>query len=197
MPKIVDISEKRDSIAQSATELFLYKGYSNLTVSEIAQKAGVAKGSIYKYFDSKEDIVFEIIERAQDLYDKEILYNIEKSTTIEDKILALFDLCISDDEQGIQRRKLYKEFISICLDTPSEKMVNYLYNIKIKYTTWLKKILNDGISQGVLKSESIKLADGLFVIGEGILLFSSLEKYNNHDLLQAHIKTLLELIKTN
>jgi AcrR family transcriptional regulator len=197
MPKIVNKPKKRGEIAQSATELFIKKGYSNLTISEIALNAGIAKGSIYKYFDSKEDIVFAIIELAQESYDKEILYNIENAKTIEDKILALFDLCISNTNDGIKRRKIYKEFISICLDDPSAKMSEYLYQIKKKYIILLNDILKDAISQKILKPEVMKLADGLFVIGEGVLLFSSIEKYNNHDLLQTHIKILLQLTKNN
>ncbi len=195
MPKIVDRSKKREEIALSATELFLEKGYSKLTISEIAQNAAIAKGSIYKYFDSKEDIVFAIIEIAQESYDKDILSKIENANTIEEKILALFDLCISNSDDGIKRRKIYKEFISICLDHPSLKMEEYLHTIKNKYVTWLKDILNSGISQGILKKEAIELANGLFVIGEGVLLFSSLDKYNDSDLLQIHIKALLKLIK--
>jgi AcrR family transcriptional regulator len=195
LSKVVDKPKKRDDIAQSATALFLEKGYSNLTISEIAKNAGVAKGSIYKYFESKEDIVFGIIEQAQESYDKEILYSIQNTNKIEDKILALFDLCISNCDEGIKRRKIYKEFISICLDDPSEKMVDFLYNIKEKYTNWLKDILREGILSGKLKPQSLEFANGLFVIGEGVLLFSPLVNYNDENLLQLHIKSLLKLIK--
>jgi len=197
MPKIIDIPQKRLSIAQSATQLFLEIGYSKLTVSDVAKNAGIAKGSIYKYFDSKEDIVFAIIENEQDSYDKEILYKIKSANTIEDKILALFDLCIASDDNAIQRRKIYKEFISICIDNPSEKMLEFLYNIKQKYTLWLRDIFYDGIKNGDLKPESIEFVDGLFVIGEGVLMFSDMKNYNSPDLLQMHIKKLLKLIKEN
>lgn len=195
MPKIVDIPQKRLFIAQSATQLFLEIGYSKLTVSEVAKNAGVAKGSIYKYFDSKEDIVFAIIENEQDSYDKEILSKIQSANTIEEKVLALFDLCIANDDNAIQRRKIYKEFISICIENPSDKMLKFLYNIKQKYTLWLEEIFNDGIKNGDLKPESRDFVDGLFVIGEGVLMFSHMKNYNSPDLLQIHIKKLLKLIK--
>jgi AcrR family transcriptional regulator len=195
MPKIVDSCKKRELIAHSATKLFLEKGYSKLTVSEVAQNAGVAKGSIYKYFDSKEDIVFAIIELAQESYDKEILYNIQNRDTIEEKILALFDLCISNNDIGKSRRKLYREFISICLDSPSEKMISFLYNMKEKYILWLEDIFRDAIKKGILKEHALEFVDGLFIIGEGILMFSSIDNYNNHDLLQKNIKSLLNIIK--
>jgi AcrR family transcriptional regulator len=197
MPKSVDIQKKRIILAQSATTLFLDKGYSKLTVSEVAQNAGIAKGSIYKYFDSKEDIVFAIIQLAQDKYDKEVLLSISNAKTIENKILALFDLCISNSNDGIKRRRLYKEFISICLDKPSNKMIEFLYKIKSKYITWLKAILQEGINNNILKDDAIKFANSLYVMGEGVLLFSSLDKYNNINLLQEHISLLLTALEKN
>jgi AcrR family transcriptional regulator len=195
MPKIIDINKKRNEIAASATQLFLDKGYFKLTVSEVAKNAGISKGSIYHYFDSKEDIVFAIIELAQAQYDKEVLFNIENQELIENKILALFDLCIAMDELAIQRRKLYKEFIFICLESQNKKMIKFLYNMKLKYITWLKNIFSDAVRNNILKQESLSLVDGLFALGESILLFSSLENYNNNNLLEENINSILELIK--
>jgi AcrR family transcriptional regulator len=195
MPKIIKVHKKREELAISATSLFIEKGYSNLTVSEVAKNAGIAKGSIYKYFDSKEDIIFAIIELAQESYDKEILYKIEKSESIEEKIISLFDLCISNTNIGKNRRKLYREFISICLDNPSNKMILFLHNMKKKYLLWLEEIFNDAIQKDILKKDATKFIDGLFVIGEGVLMFSDVEKYNSPDLLQRHISALLDVIK--
>ncbi len=196
MPKIVNVEQKRQDIAIASIELFLEKGYDNLTVSEVAKNAKVAKGSIYKYFESKEDIIFAIIEYAQETYDKDILLRIKQAPNIEDKILSLFDLCISTDEEMLQRRKIYKEFITLALHQGCcEKMVGLLKEIQLKYTTWLKNIFQEGIDNGILIKDAMKFADGLFVMGEGVLLYSHLENYNNKQLLQNHIQGLLELIK--
>jgi AcrR family transcriptional regulator len=197
MPKIVDKIKKRYDIASSATELFLEKGYTKLTINEIAKNAGIAKGSIYKYFDSKEDIVFAIIQETQESYDKEIMDKINSSKTIEEKILSLFDLCISTTNTGIRRRKMYKEFITICLNKSSDKMVDFLYEIRKNYIFLLNNIINTGINKGELKSDAIKFVDGLFAAGESILLFSSLEEYNDKVLFETYIKSLLALLKTN
>ncbi|NPA47252.1 MAG: TetR/AcrR family transcriptional regulator [Thermococci archaeon] len=50
----------RERIVRVATELFANKGFDRATVDEIVAKAGVAKGTFYLYFRSKEDLIKEI-----------------------------------------------------------------------------------------------------------------------------------------
>jgi len=58
---------KRESIIQAAIEVFSKKGFQAATISEIAEKAGVADGSIYQYFKNKEDLFFSIpIEKTKE-----------------------------------------------------------------------------------------------------------------------------------
>ena len=196
MPKIVNKQLKRQNIALNSTELFCEKGFHNLTVSEVASHANIGKGTIYKYFKSKEDIVFAIIEYAQNSYDQEVFLNIKNTDSIKEKILALFALCISQKNQDIQRRKMYKEFMSICLTEPSVQMIKFKKDIKDKYTSWLKDILQEGIDNKQLKPESLEFADGLFAMAEGILLLSHYGNYYDENLLRFHIDSLFKLIKT-
>jgi len=51
---------RRESIIQAAIEVFSKKGFQAAGISEIAQRAGVADGTIYQYFKNKEDLFFSI-----------------------------------------------------------------------------------------------------------------------------------------
>ena len=56
----------KQKIYSSARELITQNGYDNVTVDEICQKAGVAKGTFYVHFKAKEDIIKNIYrENAQ------------------------------------------------------------------------------------------------------------------------------------
>lgn len=58
---------KKQSIIQSAIEVFSRNGFQNSSISEIAQKANVAEGTIYQYFKNKEDLFFSIpIEKTKE-----------------------------------------------------------------------------------------------------------------------------------
>ena len=64
MSKKVD---RRESIIQAAIEVFSKKGFRASAISEIAQTADVADGTIYQYFKNKEDLFFSIpIEKTNE-----------------------------------------------------------------------------------------------------------------------------------
>ncbi len=54
---------RREQILNAAAKLFVTKGYDNASVDEIAREAGLSKGSIYWYFKSKLEILFELTDR--------------------------------------------------------------------------------------------------------------------------------------
>jgi TetR/AcrR family transcriptional regulator, fatty acid metabolism regulator protein len=56
--------DKRHRILQAATRVFARKGYFGARVSEIAERAGVADGTIYLYFKSKEDILVALFDEV-------------------------------------------------------------------------------------------------------------------------------------
>src|SRR5450759_2683698 len=51
---------KRERILRAAVDVFAQNGYFNAKVSEVARSAGVADGTIYLYFDGKEDLLVTI-----------------------------------------------------------------------------------------------------------------------------------------
>ena len=53
-------TSKRERILRAAVDVFAQNGYFNAKVSEIAKSAGVADGTIYLYFDGKEDLLITI-----------------------------------------------------------------------------------------------------------------------------------------
>lgn len=83
---------RKEEIIESAAKLFSQKSYHDVTMDDIAEKVGVAKGTIYLYFDSKEKLYLEILEETYE----EIESILEKETAKGDpapvklkKVLAL------------------------------------------------------------------------------------------------------------
>ena len=61
--------EKRDHIIEAARDVFRRYGYNKTSIADIAQEARMGKGTIYYYFDSKEDIFVQILRsQAEMLY---------------------------------------------------------------------------------------------------------------------------------
>ena len=53
-------TEKQIKILEAATEIFAEKGYAATSTSEIAQKAGVAEGTIFRHYKTKKDLLLSI-----------------------------------------------------------------------------------------------------------------------------------------
>ncbi|MEO6654669.1 MAG: TetR/AcrR family transcriptional regulator [Pyrinomonadaceae bacterium] len=58
------VSDKRQAIIRAAIKVFARQGYFNSKVSDIAGEAGIADGTVYLYFKSKEEILHSIFDRA-------------------------------------------------------------------------------------------------------------------------------------
>ena len=56
--------ETRDDILLAAREVLLERGAADLSLREIARRAGFSPGALYKYFDSKDDLVKALADRA-------------------------------------------------------------------------------------------------------------------------------------
>jgi AcrR family transcriptional regulator len=55
-------TDKRLRLVEAACTVFAEKGYASTRVAEIAERAGVGKGTVYEYFSSKEELLFAVFE---------------------------------------------------------------------------------------------------------------------------------------
>lgn len=58
------VGDKREAILRAAIQVFAHNGYFNSKVADIASAAGVADGTVYLYFKSKEEILHSIFDRT-------------------------------------------------------------------------------------------------------------------------------------
>jgi len=63
-PVRVTVSDKREAILRAAIKVFAKKGYFNSKVADLAGEAGIADGTVYLYFKSKDEILHSIFDRA-------------------------------------------------------------------------------------------------------------------------------------
>ena len=71
-----DDSAKRRQIVQGARSIFLAQGFDAASMSDIARAAGVSKGTLYVYFDNKEQL-FEAIVHEECLFHAEGVFNLD------------------------------------------------------------------------------------------------------------------------
>ncbi|MEW9697569.1 TetR/AcrR family transcriptional regulator [Paenibacillus sp. SI8] len=62
------MSVTREEVVKSAAKLFKERGFLSTTIQDIAEDCGIAKGSVYKYFPSKEDLFSEVFDQCHNDY---------------------------------------------------------------------------------------------------------------------------------
>ena len=147
----MDSPSKRKQILDSLNELLQNQDLNNISVSDIAQKAGIGKGSIYYYFDSKDAIVDALIERTYKT-PLETAKALVKQTEISPykRMAAIFEACQKSSKEFLQnRRNMYENALS-----QSAQEQAYIHHKYLKYLiAELKPSLTELIKQ--------ELADGL------------------------------------
>ncbi len=137
-------NNKRDLILDAMQELMNETSNRAISVSDIAEKAGIGKGSIYYYFESKNDIIEAVIERSYSMAirkSKELV----SSTDIDAfaKMEIIFRACLEASSE-LKRQEECGSFIEIQQSALiHQKFMTFLIRN-------LKPILSDIIRQGKL-----------------------------------------------
>ena len=85
-PEVARGATKRERILRAAIDVFAQNGYFNAKVSDIAKAAGVADGTIYLYFDGKEDLLVNIFREHTRNYLQSLERELAHVRRAEDRI---------------------------------------------------------------------------------------------------------------
>jgi len=169
-PRKVNKDEKRREVALACTEMLHEVGMKNITVAQVAKTAGIGKGTVYEYFENKEDIIFEIINIHIEEYHKHFLESIKTVETTKGKIIHFFNFVLDDSVENMKHFNGYKEFLSVVLAEENSAMKEFNCSTHDFFKDQLTEILEKGVENGELKPEAIELAEGLLIFEKGLAL---------------------------
>jgi len=168
---IVNKEEKRHNIAFACKELLLEHGIEEISISQIAKTAGVGKGTIYEYFDNKEDIVFEIITTFIWEHEKKLLEIRDLKISIREKLFHFLYL-LFENETARKHLHIYKEFLAISLMKENQEMLDFSESCREKFISILTQIIQSGISSGELNERMIQFSSNVVMFGTGLVVDS-------------------------
>lgn len=177
MAIIVNKEEKRRNIALSCRELLLEHGINSLTISQIANTAGVGKGTIYEYFENKEDIVFEIITTFIAEHEKRLLALVEEPTTTKEKLFQFFYL-LFENEMARRQLKVYKEFLAISLTNEPQEMLDFSQQCNATFTMILQQIIEAGRVRNEIPQNNPISLSSLMIYATGLVVDSRLKDFD-------------------
>lgn len=86
------ITDKREAILRAAIKVFARNGYFNSKVSDIASEAGIADGTVYLYFKSKEEVLHSVFDRAMEEFISEGKREIAEIQDVREKLRRIAQL---------------------------------------------------------------------------------------------------------
>ncbi|HYO80538.1 MAG TPA: TetR family transcriptional regulator [Bryobacteraceae bacterium] len=108
-PRRKDLPENRRAcILQAARCVFAKQGYADTVVEDIATRAGIAKGTLYLYFDSKEEIFLAALREDARSMEERTRERMEQAGTWQDKLKAYVDV-------RLEYLETHQDFIRIYL----------------------------------------------------------------------------------
>ena len=146
-------NSKAELIVDVAQRLFAKYGFKKTTIDEIAYSAHVAKGSIYYYFDSKEDIFRAVLDKENRLWSQRVREVINRASTPQEKLRAYL----------VTRMKYLSKLTNFYSALREEYLEHYSFveNIRKKYfreeIEIVKAILKEGTEKRVFQIEDLEL----------------------------------------
>jgi len=141
----MDSPAKREQILDAFQELLKEQDVKNISVSDIAKRAGIGKGSIYYYFESKDAILDALVEKNYKT-PLEMAKNLVKQTELSpyQRMAAIFEACQKSSKEFLQNRRHMNE--NALSQTAQEQA--YLHQKYLKYLiAELKPSLTEIIKQ--------------------------------------------------
>ncbi|MFA9374556.1 MAG: TetR/AcrR family transcriptional regulator [Poseidonibacter sp.] len=175
-PRVVNKEQRRKDIASSCLNLIHDVGIKKLTVAQVAKTAGIGKGTIYEYFENKDDIVFEIINIHIEEYHNNFLETIKDVKTTKEKVFHFFNFVLDDSIENMKHFNGYKEYLSIVLSDENKAMCEFNTTCTDFFNIQLKNIIQEGINNKELIPQAMDLAQGLLIFEKGLALLKMSEK---------------------
>lgn len=161
------MNKTKRKIFETSMKLFAEKGYDATSIEEITSVVGVAKGTLYYHFSSKEEIFKFLVEEGVKLLKNSILIKTSKLEKSLDKIRAIVLI-------QIKVLVKYENFMTIILsqiwgsDERSLMCRNYVF----EYIQMIEEIVQEGISKGeIIDVDPNVIASGIFGFTSSSLIY--------------------------
>jgi len=144
---------RKEDIMRAAADLFSKKSYHDVTMDQIAEQVGVAKGTIYLYFESKENLYLGILEHTHETIESILLKEIEKNAPAPKKLKKVLTLIF----------QFYSENMDVLriLTRDETRLIKEHYEFTERWRhrriKLYRKILEKGIKEGSFRTANTEL----------------------------------------
>ena len=143
------VSDKHNKIIQAAIKVFARKGFYSARISDIAQEAKVADGTIYLYFNNKYDILISVFEEEIG----KIILEVKNLTDQEDDPKKQLEIFAMQHMRMVKERKELAEVLQMELRQSNKFMREYRNTKFIEYVDIVSRIIHKGQDDGIFRKD--------------------------------------------
>ncbi len=167
--------EKQDSIFTTAITVFAERGFDAANINEIAKLAGISIGSMYSYFESKEDLFLTLVEKGLDLLDRAMAECCPEEGTVAEVLERLFRVAIRYTEKHPDMCRLYLLITTDNMKAQTERLSD---RAEMSFREMYKALLRRAVERGEVRKEIDLNAAALFIDNAVVMLqFSLTSRY--------------------
>ena len=149
--------EKRTAIMEAALDLFTERGFHGAPTSLIAERAGVGVGTIYRYFENKEELIRSIYEELHLRYHERFTISFEDGVPLQERLTLVL-----------------VQLLAIFIESPREFKFLELYHyspyadhdrpdIPTEEHNAVRRLLSEGRKTGVFKDAPLPVLQAIFL----------------------------------
>ena len=141
---------KREKLLGEAAKLFAQRGYNQADMAELATRAGVAKGSLYNYFESKQELYLYVCRDGLERSRQAVYGGLDPDWDVYRQLEHVFT-------QGAAFARQHPEYLILYLNVSSAGLEPFAEKLSLeveKYTAdHLKAVLTRDIKRGMVRSD--------------------------------------------
>ena len=166
---------RQAQLVDAAITSFGRHGYHGTTIDGVAELSGLSKGTVYRFFDSKDDLLLAVVNAWEHSVEEQFA-RLPRSGNVLDDLRAY---CYLSIERYVERPELKRVWLEFFMhDAPRERVAELNSQMRKRFI----KDLKAGVSKRQIKCPSVAAsADALMVLMEGSMVLAAVDPDFNLD----------------
>lgn len=140
---------KYQAIIEAAIRVIAQQGYHNAQVSRIAREAGVADGTIYVYFENKDDVLISVFNEKMGQFIEAVSEQMQALPTVKEKLRCLISMHFGN----MNKNKDYAVVTQIELRQSNPAVQEGIGQVLKKYFDLIDNLIDEGKREGLFPEQ--------------------------------------------
>jgi len=166
--------DKRRLIIEAAMKIFARDGFHKATISDIAEVAGIGKGTVYEYFNSKTELFEDMIKHTLEVCLENIEIILENNDSFMNKLRSFVVLAITLTQRHLDMGRIYSHETGLVC----ENIINMILDNQKRIVEMIEQVLREGVESKQLRPVDLRIAALSFIGGLKHIIMYNYFVYN-------------------